>query len=476
MRRVRARGRGERTAAGAAPLQQRAPASLRNVLAAAAVAAALLLAGGSSSATAATCDKVASPLGFNFNPGTVVAPYRTPGKLARSLSAGQTGCFRAGTYHFAPRSGGGESLKVTRSGITLRSYPGERARLVGRLWIARDAASVRITDLDLDGSTSPPCPGRGSSPCLASPTVNATRTTFRNVNVTNRHRAICFELGVPGYGRARHTLIANSRIHDCGRLPATNRDHGIYVDQSDDAVIRDNLIYDNADRAIQLYPDAQGTRILANVIDGNGTGIRISGGSGHASSDLVARYNVITNSTHYGVDSWYPQGNPIGTDNLVTHNCVWGAFGHDLGAIGREEGFNARANIAADPEYVDRARGDFRLEPASPCLELGKVALRLSRASVHRGGSVGARGWASATSPIARLAAGTSSPSASRTALIQRHGATRWRTIAELPIGSDGSFRGQVEISPRRAIHRLELRARVPEIGRSEPVWIRVTD
>ena len=62
-----------------------------------------------------------------------------------------------------------------------------------------------------------------------------------------------------------------------GPLPSTNKDHGIYVTNAKDTVIRDNWIYDNVDRGIQLYPDAQHTRITGNVIDGNGEGVVFSG-------------------------------------------------------------------------------------------------------------------------------------------------------------------------------------------------------
>ena len=66
------------------------------------------------------CDHVASP-------GTDTAQ-----QLLDSLRPGETGCLRGGTY----RSSRGYVLNARRGGapgapITLRSFPGERARLVG---------------------------------------------------------------------------------------------------------------------------------------------------------------------------------------------------------------------------------------------------------------------------------------------------------------------------------------------------------
>ena len=97
---------------------------------------------------------------------------------------------------------------------------------------------------------------------------------------------------VPGAPVPTGIMIARNRIHDCGLLPAANHDHGIYIAAAGGTVIRDNLIYDNADRGVQLYPQAEGTQILDNVIDGNGQGVIF----GAHSDDTVVHGNIITNS------------------------------------------------------------------------------------------------------------------------------------------------------------------------------------
>ena len=72
-------------------------------------------------------------------------------------------------------------------------------------------------------------------------------------------------------------VIRRNRIHDCGELPSTNKNHGIYVSEAKRTMIRDNWIYDNADRGIQLYHDADRSRVIGNVIYHNGDGIVING-------------------------------------------------------------------------------------------------------------------------------------------------------------------------------------------------------
>ena len=147
---------------------------------------------------------------------------------------------------------------------------------------------------------------------------------FQDNDVTNDHNGICFNLGNASYGRAVNDTIQRNRIHDCGRpQPREQPRPRIYLAYTDDVKILNNVIYDNADRGIQLYPDAQRTEISGNVIDGNGEGIIFSGVGGSASSDNVVENNVITNSRlRHDVESWYPD--LVGERNVVRNNCVHG--------------------------------------------------------------------------------------------------------------------------------------------------------
>ncbi len=324
----------------------------------------------SSSGGTVSCDRVASPSGSDINPGSESLPYRTAQHLADSLSAGQTGCLKAGTYS--------ENVKISVGGsagspVTVRSYPDERASVVGRLWIAKGADFVSVSHLMLDGK---------NSRSLPSPTVNADNVTFYGNDITNDNTAICLLLG-SDWGGADEAVVAQNRIHDCGRLPATNFDHGIYVALSSGSVIRDNLIYDNADRGVQLYPAAKNTKVHNNVIDGNGQGIIFSGDHGVASTGNVVEHNIISNSRiRYNVESWYPEGNPIGRGNRIRRNCIYGGKRGrvDGGIESPRVGFTASRNIYSDPLYRSRAKQDFRLQKRSPCKKLlpeGRIARTL---------------------------------------------------------------------------------------------------
>jgi len=195
--------------------------------------------------------------------------------------------------------------------------------------------------------------------------------------VTNRHAdAICFVLGDANgvYGSANDTTIRNSRIHDCGKLPPANLEHGIYVENSAGSRILDNLIYDNSDRGVQLYPNASHTLVRGNVIYGNGEGVDFAGNALEASSNNTVTHNIIVNSrVLYNVMSSYSPGQ-VGTGNVVDNNCIGGgplANPSNRGGIRyRHEGFAVYHNRIRTPQFADAANAVFSLPGDSKCRRL----------------------------------------------------------------------------------------------------------
>ncbi|MGH2952440.1 MAG: right-handed parallel beta-helix repeat-containing protein [Solirubrobacterales bacterium] len=303
-------------------------------------------------------DEASAPMGSsNLVCDVVAKPGGSVDDFVAALAPQQTACLRDGVHRSE------DDIAISARGVTLSSYPGERATLEGRLWIREGGDAVTIENLTLNGRNT-----RG----LPSPTVNGDAVRFRGNDVTNDHTAICFVLGDDDYGDAVGTVIERNRIHDCGRLPATNHDHGIYVAHADRTVIRGNWIYSNADRGVQLYPDADGSVITGNVIDGNGQGILFSGEDGEVSEDNLVEDNVITNSNlRFNVESFWPDGRE-GTGNLVRSNCVFGgARSLESGGVQSPAiGFEAIDNVHADPLFVDREAADLRLAEDSRCPDL----------------------------------------------------------------------------------------------------------
>jgi parallel beta-helix repeat protein len=287
-------------------------------------------------APAVHCDRTLSPHGRT----TIRAAVRAP-KRIRTL------CLHGGIY----RTG---EVWLKRAGMTITSVPGERATWRGRIVVrARD---VTLERLDLDGT------GRGRS-SLPSPTINGKGFVLRESDVTNRN-GICVHPLPYRHATPKGFTIERNRIHDCGRRPRTNRDHGVYV-AGGSGVVRWNAIFDNADRGIQLFPYARGVHVYGNTIDGNGEGVNL----GAAAAGNVVRNNLITNSRERWNVEYFDLS---GRGNRVLSNCVQAAsrlpYYRQRGGIapGIERYLELGGNAEAHVRYADRARGDLRPASVSP--------------------------------------------------------------------------------------------------------------
>jgi parallel beta-helix repeat protein len=409
--------------------------------------------------SAVACDRVAAPSGSDSASGTAQAPFRTAQQLVRSLGSGQTGCLRAGTFS------ADEEVIVDRPGITLKSFPNERATLRTRLWVSAEGSGSTVSDLNLDGRNPRELP---------SPTVNAADVTFRNNDVTNHHTAICFALGNPEYGRATRTLLEGNQIHNCGLMPAQNHDHGIYVEASTGVIIRNNWIYDNADRGIQLYPDADNTTITGNVIDGNGQGIIFSGIGQRTSDNNVVERNVISNSVvRHNVESYYDDGDAVGKGNVVRQNCIKGArgwYGNEGGGMGVQSpqtGFTARENLAKSPQFVNRSAHNFALAPGSDCARLlgGQLTIGISLKAAKN------QVKTNAALPVTGT---TSGAQAGDQVTIAIRAGKGWRSIGRARLAADGRFKTKVRVKVPRSVTRAKFRATVAGLGDSKPVAVKV--
>ena len=393
-------------------------------LAGVATALAAMLASAAPASAATNCDGVASP-----GPGAVQ-------QLLDSLRPGQTGCLHGGAY--------AENVKVTTPGITLTRFGNERAQVKGRFWIARGADGVTVEGLYLDGTN------RDSLP---SPTVNASDATFRRNDVTNYHHSICFVLGHPDWGRRRrraHRVQPHPRLRPPARRPTTTT--ASTSPWRSNALIRGNWIYDNADYGVQLYPDAQDTKVVGNVIDGNGEGLTFSGDYGLAPNGNIVEGNVIANSRlRNNIQSWYPPGNPIGHGNVARDNCVkGGAYDHGNGGIASQWGFRVLDNTRVQPDYADRAARDFRVV-GGPCRALLGVAYSSRRPRPRRP----ARPRLAGQAPLPGVRLRRGSP----------EGAPRPPAAAAGPRPRRASRRPGRDLRPRHGHRRLLARVRVRANG-----------
>lgn len=309
----------------------------------------------------AGCALFAAASGTDTAPGSFRSPMRSAQHLVDSLRPGQTGCLEAGVYP--------GYLRVTHGGrpgapIVIQSIPGAAVTLRGRVWVRSGSDHVTITGVHIEGVR---CRGRG---CPNTPTVaiNGDSVTLSHDDITNHHSTICLAIGSDAWGVAHDTVIVADVIHGCGRLPATNLEHGVYVADSVGAVLSSNYIFGNADRGLQIYPHAVDTLVVGNVIDDNGEGVLIGGTGSNPSIGSLVEHNLITGSRRgANVESWFPDRPSPRRANRVIDNCLYGGqTAPELGGIVLSGGgVTAGHNLVTNPGYRSGVVPDPQL-PADP--------------------------------------------------------------------------------------------------------------
>ncbi len=312
------------------------------------------------SETIAGCDRFASPTGSDLGPGRggFRHPYRSVPRLLRALRGGQTGCLERGVY----RHDG--VARIARRGTVLRGIGPGSAQIRNPIWVMPGATGAQLLGVSLTSRNQEyPEPLK----------VQADRVRIAGNQITGSLSTICVLIGSQ---RTTHgVIVEGNRISHCGRHGKL--DHLIYVQSAVGTTIRWNLLTDNPGGwAVHLYPDADDSLIEHNVIDRNRGGVIFAGEDGDTSDRNVVRDNAITYSgPRWNIEgSW--SGGPDGSDNLAYSNCLFSRAAGGPAGIGEASGFTAGENLVlSESPYVDRGRGNYAFQPASPCrLLVGDVA------------------------------------------------------------------------------------------------------
>jgi Right handed beta helix region len=446
-----------------------APRRATRAVAVAVVAAASGLLGataGVPASAAGPCDRVASPTGSDSAAGSAASPYRSAQKLVESLSAGETGCLRSGSY-------GGSDLRLDEPRVTLRSYPGESAKVTAFLEVYPEAERATVTGLRFDSTRN----GNDTGVKL-----QADGAVFSHNELTKGGRGICLLAG--SYTKPRDIVIERNHIHDCG--PRNSKyDHQLYLVHTRGARVRWNILRGNAGGwGVHFYPDADGTLVEHNIIDGNRGGVVFAGEGRDTSDHNVVRNNAITyNGPRWNLESSW-SGGPRGGGNQAVANCVYSTGADAPTGIGARQGFSTGGNaVLGGSPYANRARGDYRFRSDSPCARLvgnvagtpvagamaaggrARLSLRSTRRRVRPARRVLLRGRLRARRP----------PAGARVAL-QLRGPHGWRTVARRRLRSNGRFRIRVRMGRSRRPRTARLRAVVRGVAKSRTLRLRIRD
>ena len=185
------------------------------------------------------------------------------------------------------------------------------------------------------------------------------------------------------------------------------------------------------------------------MIDGNGSGVIISGAGNDASSGTVIANNVITNSrVRDNVESYWEQ--KVGKNNIVHDNCIGGGANDDGdGGIldGSGVGFKAHDNLLKVPDYANPAAGDFRIPASNPCAAILKGAPKGASAPRAK----------KRTRPVVSIDASKKVLHASRTVAVtgKARGAKRVRVLIRREDGWATIGRGR---TPRGSSYSIRIR------------------
>jgi hypothetical protein len=146
---------------------------------------------------------------------------------------------------------------------------------------------------------------------------------------------------ISGGKNPRRVRIDGNFIHHTGQVPRNNHDHAIYASGMIGGSITDNLIYDAANRSIQMYSHPRGVLVAGNLVAySRHAGLY----SNSAATNILFRNNVsVFNST------WNYNAGPTstGSGNRLIGNCFWSPGGS--ARVRLDSSVTALNNVTAIP-------------------------------------------------------------------------------------------------------------------------------
>jgi len=208
-------------------------------------------------------------------------------------------------------------------------------------------------------------------------TAASIEVTGNTVTGNSAHDAGGLQLSGPA-AIVRNTIAGNRASYRYGGLTVT----------SSAAVLDSNTIHDNdGGEGYGAAYLAAGTHLVRNnLITGNRAGyypgLMVSGaGLSRVVNNTLVDNIARTSSSPFAL--YVSSGTPLVANNVVAFNTVGilvsqtakvrnnCSFGNTLSNWVRPDSAGADGNIELDPQFADRASGDFRLAEGSPCRDTG---------------------------------------------------------------------------------------------------------
>lgn len=306
-----------------------------------------------------------SPAGSDSNPGTFELPWKTLAKAFATVGPGQTAYLRAGNYveNTGVACGSGHNaIAWTRSGtasapITISGYPGEEERVIVGTMLKLYGSHLKLTRLVVERNSAH---SNFDNACTGSVgiQVGGDDIVLEGLDVRNGRMSGIY------LDNADRTSIVGNLIRNNGAH--SNLDHGIYYGTGVGGTIANNIISGNLAYGIQMYPSPRGQLITHNVVVGNGkAGMILSG-----ASDVVVANNISAYNAEQGIRTYDACTGCRADQNVI--------FGNPRGDYYLPSPLTVGTTIRADPRFVDRTSGDYRLGDGSPAIDVAHSAYTVS--------------------------------------------------------------------------------------------------
>jgi hypothetical protein len=337
---------------------------------------------------ATACALYVSPTGSDSNPGTLSNPLQTAQKAFDSATAGQTVCFRAGTYPQYIAATTGFNQVEGNSGtpgnpIVFTNYPGEIALLQGSTRVNGSYVTFRGTPNNTPNcSATNPCGliFEGStgyvlgavSICCAS-NYNSHFVLFDHVEI----RKGSYHAGI--YEEGCNNAILGSYVHDNG-LQDRNEDNGIYwsvtpAGCTNGGLIANNLVEHNYSKGIQLYDGGSGTEPAFVTVTEN-----TSVNNGNLGAVVWGDHNVFVNNILYnnnnlsgGAAAGAQAGLYTGT-STVDHNVTFNPANPSGLGWYNPGGCCITNNQTADPLFLSPLELNWHILASSPAIGFSNLS------------------------------------------------------------------------------------------------------
>jgi hypothetical protein len=204
--------------------------------------------------------------------------------------------------------------------------------------------------------------------------------------------------GIYTLGDSPGTVLRANLIHDV--LSYSYGGWGLYTDEgSTGIVLEDNIVYRVKDGAFHQHYGKE------NIVRNNVLSLSATRGQIIRSREESHRSFTLERNIVYYAQADLLGGNWKNGQYLLDSNLYWNASGKPVafpGGLGlaqwQEKGQDRRSRTA-DPKFVDPSKGDFRLQPGSPALQIGFRPIDTGQI-----GLVGPKDWVDLPKRVARPA------------------------------------------------------------------------